>query len=388
MPSVYPPVLQRITVGVVLVSIVVCLPLWGHEPSGNPKVLAWQWHKHLPAQLTGLDLTWDGGTIALAIAPLNSGGDHRLSVYDLTGREVWTVARGTRILGVSLSADGNHLAVGLMDFAIALFSGTGELLWERKSVGLPRVTASGEYLIAFNDGMTGRFNTLFEAFQWNGEIAWSLRRQGRVWRAIVSDQDDILLGLWNGEVLLIDRHQRIVSQHFFGKDVMALAVSPGDAQYFAVGTGVLDRGLHFFERTGRPLWRRKVPYGVTEVSLAKQGAFVLSYSNTVNGQQLAFYDRRGDVLWTYHLKEPATESSKAVIVPDAPLVVAGIERDRHYYLQGFALTGELLWIAPVPAPMFDFRVSRDGRYIAAATDHSLYFFDSHTAIGPEAQLHD
>jgi outer membrane protein assembly factor BamB len=388
MPSVFPPGLLRVAVGVVIASLLVCPRLWGGEIPSGPKVLTWQWYKHLPAQLTGVDLTWDGYTVALTIAPLDAEGENRLYVYDVTGQEVWTVARGGRMLGVSLSADGDYLAVGRIDFSVTLFSRAGELLWERKSVGLPRLTASGDFLIAFNSGITGLSNTLFEVFRRNGEKAWSIRRQGRVWRAIVSDQNDVLLGLWNGEVLLIDRRQRILSQQFFGKDVMALAVSPGDAQYFAVGTGVLGQSLHLFERTGRPLWRRKVPYGVTEVSLAKQGAFLLSYGNTVNGQQLALYNRNGDVQWTYHLNEPAMESSKAVIVPNEPLVVAGIERDHQYYLQGFALTGELLWIAPVPEPIFDFRVSRDGRYIAAATDHAVYFFDTHTVVGPKAQLHE
>jgi outer membrane protein assembly factor BamB len=291
------------------------------------------------------------------------------------------------MLGVSLSADGQYLAVGLMDSSIALFSKAGELLWERKSVGIPYLTASGELLIAFNSGITGLSNILFEGFRRDGEKVWSLHRRGRVWRTLISDQNDLLLSLWNGEVLLIDRRQRIVWQQLFVKDVTALAISPGDARYFAVGTGVLEQDLHLFERTGRSLWRRKVPHGVTDVSLAKEGAFLLSYGNTIQGQHLALYNRSGDVQWTYHVKEPATESSTAVIVPNEPLVVAGIERDQQYYLQGYAISGELLWIAPIPAPIFDFRVSRDGRYIAAATDHGVYFFDTRTVAGPEAQLH-
>jgi hypothetical protein len=55
-------------------------------------------------------------------------------------------------------------------------------------------------------------------------------------------------------------------------------------------------------------------------------------------------------------------------------------------LQGFALTGEPLWIAPLPGPVFDFRVSRDGRYVAAATDRALYFFDTRPLMGPKAEL--
>jgi hypothetical protein len=112
----------------------------------------------------------------------------------------------------------------------------------------------------------------------------------------------------------------------------------------------------------------------------------LSYGNTIRGQHLALYRRNGDLQWTYHLEEPASESSRAVIVPDYPLVVAGIERGQQYFLQGFALTGELLWLAPLPGPLFDFRVSRDGRYIAAVTDHALYFFDTRLLAGPKAEL--
>jgi hypothetical protein len=122
------------------------------------------------------------------------------------------------------------------------------------------------------------------------------------------------------------------------------------------------------------------------VSLAREGEFVLSYSNTIHGQRLSLYGRQGELLWTYHLQEPATESSKAVIVPHRNMIVAGIERDRQNYLQGFGLAGGLLWVAPVPGPIFDLRVSRDGRYLAAVTDDSLYFFDTQPAAGAEAAL--
>jgi outer membrane protein assembly factor BamB len=170
------------------------------------------------------------------------------------------------------------------------------------------------------------------------------------------------------------------------QDIMALAISPEDARYFAVGVGVLDQTLSLFERTGRLVWQRKLPLGITELSLARQGEYLLSYGNTVRGQHLVLYRHDGDLQWTYHLEEPAAESSKAVIVPDHPLVVAGIERSGQYFLQGFALTGELLWVAPLPGPMLDFRVSRDGRYVAAATDRALYFFDTRPLTGPKAEL--
>jgi outer membrane protein assembly factor BamB len=341
------------------------------------------WQKHVPAQLTGLDLARDGQTVAFTAAPSASDGDSHLRVYDLMGRELWTATRGLKILGVSLSDDGQYASIGTMDFSIALFAKDGKLLWERQSVGLPYVTPQGRDVVTLNSGTAGPGNTLLEVFHRDGHKVWSLRRKGRVWRAIVSDQSDLLIGLWNSEVVLIDRQHRITWQQMLPQGIMALAMSPQDAQYFAVGAGVLDPVVHFYERRGRLMWQRKVPLGVTELSLARQGEFLLSYGNTIHGQHLALYSRTGEVEWTYHLDTPAMESSKAVIVPNSPLIVAGIERDRRYYLQGFTLTGSPLWVAPVPAPIFDFRVSHDGRYIAAATDHSLYFFDTQPIENPE-----
>jgi outer membrane protein assembly factor BamB len=170
------------------------------------------------------------------------------------------------------------------------------------------------------------------------------------------------------------------------QEIMALAISPGDADYFAVAAGVLNPVLHLYERTGRLMWRQKLPLGVTELSLARQGEFLLSYGNTIHGQHLALFNRTGEVEWTYHLDTPATESSKAVIVPNYPLIIAAIERDQRYYLQGFALTGSPLWVAPVPEPIFDFRVSHDGRYVAAATDTALYFFDTRPVESQKAEI--
>jgi len=349
-------------------------------------VLTALWQRHFAEQLTGLDLTWAGQTVAITVAPLTAHGESHLHVYDLTGRELWTTTRRSKILSLSLSHDGQYTAIGLMDFSIALFAKDGYLLWEQKSVGIPTLSLQRNSVITFNAGIASPAIPLLEVFHQDGNKVWSLYRKGRVWRSIVSDQNDLLIGLWNDEVLLIDRQYHMTWQRQLPNEIMALAISPQDAQYFAIVEGVLDPIVHLYERTGRLVWEHHLPLGVTDLSLARQGEFLLSYGNTIRGQHLALYRRTGEEEWTYHLEIPATESSKAVIVPDYPLIVAGIQRDQHYYLQGFAMTGRLLWVAPLPEPIFDFRVSRDGRYVAAATDSTLYFFDTQLGEGPKAEL--
>jgi PQQ-like domain len=387
MRLLFPRTLRQLMAGAVIGFVLACPDVWGEPPPSSPRVLTSLWQKHVGAQLTGLDLTRDGQMVAFTTAPSDSDGVSRLSVYDLTGGELWTVGRGVKLLGVSLSDNGQFVAVGTLDFSIALFTRDGKLLWERKSVGLPSITQQGKTVVTLNSGITGPINTLLEVFHRNGQKVWSLRRQGRVWRSAASDQSDLLLGLWNGEILLIDRQHRIAWQGIMPREIMALAMSPEDAGYFAVGAGVLNPVVQLYERGGRLMWQRELPLGVTELSLARQGKFLLSYGNTIHGQHLALYRRNGEVEWTYHLDSPASESSKAVIVPDYPLIIAGIERDQRYYLQGFALTGSVVWLAPVPEPIFDFRVSHDGRYVAAATDTTLYFFDTRPVVNQKAEIH-
>ena len=387
MRSIFPRTLRQLMAGAAIGFALACPELWGEPPPSSPKVLTSLWQKPVRAQLTSLGLTRDGQKVAFTTAPSDSDGVSHLSVYDLTGAELWRVGRGVKLLGVSLSDDGQYIAVGTLDFSIALFTRDGKLLWERKSVGLPSITPQGKTVVALNSGITGPINTLLEVFHRNGQKVWSLRRQGRVWRSITSDQSDLLLGLWNGEILLIDRQHRIAWQRILPREIMALAMSPEDARYFAVGAGVLNPVVHLYERGGRLMWQRELPLGVTELSLARQGKFLLSYGNTIHGQHLALYRRTGEVEWTYHLNSPASESSKAVIVPDYPLIIAGIERDQRYYLQGFSLTGSVVWLAPVPEPIFDFRVSHDGRYVAAATDMTLYFFDTRPVENQKAEIH-
>jgi outer membrane protein assembly factor BamB len=386
MPSVRPPMRRRIAAGMALLACLGCPSVWGSDFSSRPKILTALWQKPFSAQLTGLDLARDGQIVALTVAPLTSTDNNRLYLYNGAGEELWNVSRDVKILGVSLTEDGQYISIGLLDFAIALFSKAGELLWERKSVGLPQVAPRADLVVAINSGINTVSNTLLEVFRINGDKAWRLRRQGRIWRTLVSARADLFLALWNGEVLLIDRQQRLLWQQIFVKDIVALAISPEDAEYFAVGTGVLDQGLYLYDRSGRLIWRHKRLLGVTDLSLAKQGAFLLSYSNTIQGQQLALYARNGKLEWTYHLQEPASESSKGIIATDAPLVVAGLERDQQYFLQGFSLAGELLWVAPVPEPIFDFQVSRDGRYIAATTDTILFFYDTQPVQGAKADI--
>jgi outer membrane protein assembly factor BamB len=381
-----PPLSSRSVFGALIAVALFCPTLWAEIPSSIPRALTARWKTQVSAQITGLDLSWDGQTVALTVAPLTPETDSYLSIYDFDGHEMWTASRRTKILGVSLAEDGKYVAVGTLDSSAVLFSMDGKFLWERQSVGLPFVTPQESRVVAFNGGVASVAQPLLEVFLPDGETSWNWRRKGRVWRSVVSDQRDLLLGLWNGEVLLIDRQYHLAWQRTLPKEIMALAISPEDARYFAIGAGVLNQELYLFERTGRLVWRRKLPLGITELSLSRRGEFLLTYGNTIRGQHLALYRRNGERQWTYHLEEPASESSKAVIVPAAPLIVAGIEYQQQYSLQGFTLSGERLWTAPLPGPIFDFRVSRDGRYIAAATDSALYFFDTHTIERPKAEL--
>jgi hypothetical protein len=360
--------------------------LWGEPPSSDPNVLTSRWQKHTHGQLTGLDLTPDGQIVAFTAVPLVSEGDSSLHVVDLLGRELWMARRGLKMLGVSLANDAQYVAIGMLDFSILLFSRDGKLLWKRQSIGIPSITPLGNSVMVLNSGVSGLSNTLLEMFRGDGRKTWSLRRKGRVWRFAVSDQNDLLIGLWNHEVLFIDPQQRIVWQRMLPRELMGLAISPVEADHFAVAAGVRTPVIYLYERQGRLLWQRQVPLGVTELSLARQGAQLLSYGNTIHGQYLALFNRQGEVEWTYHLERPAGESSKAVIVPDHPSIVAAFERDQRYYLQGFALTGKPLWVAPLPEPIFDFRVSRDGRYVAAATNTTLYFFDTRPLESQKAEI--
>jgi len=220
MPSVSPHALLRSMAGVAIAFALLCPALWGEALSSSPKLLTSLWQKHLSAQLTGLDLTWDGQTVAITAVPSASDGDSRLLLYDLTGRELWTTTRGPKILSVSLSNDGQFTAIGAMDFSMALFAKHGELLWERKSVGLPYLTPQGKRVVALNSGITDPANPLLEVFQRDGDKVWSLRRKGRVWRSIVSDQMAIpstantwhfiaAMARWNGRTISKHRQPRV-----------------------------------------------------------------------------------------------------------------------------------------------------------------------------------
>ena len=98
------------------------------------------------------------------------------------------------------------------------------------------------------------------------------------------------MGLWSSEVLVIDRQHRIAWQHMLPQEIMALAISPEDAEYFAVATGVLNPVVHLYERTGRLMW-------VTETSPrcdrtepgTGEGERLLSYGNTIHGQYLCAF---------------------------------------------------------------------------------------------------
>jgi WD40 repeat protein len=136
MPLLLPPVLPRCVVGMITVALL-CSSLWGESPASGPSVLTPLWQTHLTAQLTGLDLSWDGQTVAFTVVPVISDGNSSLHVFDLLGRELWTTSRRQKILGVSLADDGKYVAIGSMDFSIALFSKHGT---QERGDSLPHTT--------------------------------------------------------------------------------------------------------------------------------------------------------------------------------------------------------------------------------------------------------
>lgn len=248
---VLPPLLLRSALGLLIAVALLCPTPWGEVPSQIPRELTARWQSHVSAQITGLDLSWDGQTVALTVAPPGSNADSYLRLYDIDGHEKWTTSRRTKLLGVSLAECGKYVSVGIVDFTVVFFSKHGKFLWERQSVGLPLITPRESRVVTFNGGMAGVSHPLLEVFLPGGEKSWSLRRRGRVWRSVISNQGDLLLGLWNGEVLLIDRQYHLAWQQMLPKEIMALAISPEDARYFAIGAGVLDQELYLFERTGQ-----------------------------------------------------------------------------------------------------------------------------------------
>jgi len=155
MLSICPRTLLRFLAGAMVEFALLCPTLWGESPSSSPKVLTSRWQIHVRTPLTGLDLTRDGQTVAFTTVPSASEGDSRLHVFDLTGREQWMASRGLKILGVSLSDDGQYVAIATIDFSITLFTGEGQLLWERQSVGLPYIMPQGKSVVSLNSGITG-----------------------------------------------------------------------------------------------------------------------------------------------------------------------------------------------------------------------------------------
>src|SRR5688500_13923584 len=105
MPSVWLLDLRRAAAGVAWFACLGCPSLWGSDLSSHPKILTALWQKHFSAQLTGLDVTRDGQMVALTVVPVTFTDDNRLYIYDGTGRELWSVRRDVKILGVSLSED-------------------------------------------------------------------------------------------------------------------------------------------------------------------------------------------------------------------------------------------------------------------------------------------
>ncbi len=345
------------------------------EEAARPEISA-TWKRKFRGDIVSLSSSLSASLLVVATAENAEGrGDDHLYVLDGGGAILWQEALDQMILKTAVAGDGSIITAFLTGGMLRAWNASGDALWEVPSVGVPEVSGSGQLITCWNTGEEIAGGIAVQALDREGRPRWSYDDASGVWDLALADGGEaVVLVTLVGKVVTLSGQGRILWKRELGSVVARVAISPGDAQVVAVGTGIEGETLGVYDLKGVERWSATVPGGADSIALSRGGRFVVVGNNTVLGQRVYVFDDRGSLFWKFQLDRPAREPVKVRVSETGERVVAALEQDGKPMLLTWDRQGEITKRLPVSFDIQDFVLSRDGSRIAAITKEGRLFY--------------
>lgn len=205
----------------------------------------------------------------------------KVIVVDKNGSQLWELAIGTEIGG--LSATGNQNAViGLLSDYVYHFD-NNVVLWEFKA----------------DDNINKVVSTISGSY------------------TVIASKDNT--------VYLLDSSGNLLWKYSTGDKVNAVAITP-DGDYIAAGSS--DKNVYLFDRSGAVLFKYQTTWDVLDVAISFNGEYVVAGARDKN---IYLINGEGDLLWSYPTEGTVVDVE---ITPDAGYIVGGSSDGSTYFFDG------------------------------------------------------
>jgi WD40 repeat protein len=261
------------------------------------------------------------------------GSEHSIYLLSEDGSLLWEESLGVPVERVSMSNNGQYILAGADKFIYKFDK--GKLITDKIRVwSLPTnfsfhdisVSLRGFSTIAATaaDSLFG--TTEDAAYVKNSAIESDYNEytsNGKVYDVSISEEGDYIALVSSKKAQLRNREKIIWSKDIRNAYTGYVSISP-DGRYVAVG---FDRRLDFLDQDGRILWSLDVR-GLWDVSISENGEYVaVGLAN-----QVWFLNKEGELLWSFQI-------------------------DSRGYVGSIS-------------------VSSNGRYVVAASERGVYFFEN------------
>ena len=206
-------------------------------------------------------------------AVLVASGDNTVHYLDQRGREMWhrSLNHAATTVGVSRRAD--LIVAGLLRGSLHAYNRTGKLLWEHRPGGTDfrindvSISANGQYVAV---GTDYAHIYLYSA---SGTVLWSVETTGKVLETCISSNGDYISYLTDDQrIYFAVKNSRVVWEYRFDRQPLWIDMV-GTADFVVVGE--TPHKVSIFSKSGRRTWSFKLQTPGTIGRLADSGGNIL-----------------------------------------------------------------------------------------------------------------
>jgi WD40 repeat protein len=351
------------------------------------------WSSHI-GNINSIVMAPDGSHLAVA-------GDHEVYLFNRHGSILWSHDFGIKTLlsSISISSDGNYVAVGGWSGAFYIFDKQGELFGrynvssENKIIEI--AVGADRSVVAITKGESSNPFDVVYFLDEQGNILWSYDVSGAITQAISPDLSStcVLVGKCVYEVNMLDKNGNLLWSHDVEGKIESMRII-SDGEDICVCTRSKTRSkVYFFDTQGnllrswdcwdyrtdymtkqlRELYNRNLEIFRTKqlpelIEIASDGSYIATltryedrdeYGNFHGaGCELNLFDRQGKLLWSNEVLE--CNYPQIVLSPDGTIAFSN-----SWPATGGRVPGMLY----EPTSHFPFHYTRPGRM-------SICFFDN------------
>lgn len=271
---------------------------------------------------------------------------------------IWTMEQGLTIKAMSISEDGEQVAVGTQNATAILLQqdGTQQFEFAAKNVvtGVALLN-DGQMLVSSDDRHLYKLDA-------KGEEIWS-----RDFRKMIKnlsatpDGKRVIITLHNESVIrLLDEQGELLQEIPVGIAVKTAALSP-NGQWLAAGAA--NQYAYMFGPSGEQLFQIPLDGDIQHVAVGDNGTLVVGSSNN----KAVIYSSEGDSLGELVTKDKVT----SVHITNDGAFVAAADYSGNYYVADEG--GSLLWSTKEVGAGQQIRFSADGTRLFAGSDQGAVF---------------